>query len=158
MLETEAVIVEIKNSVAYVETQRLSGCGHCDPQKGCATSTLTKFFGGKKTFFKALNPIEARVGDAVVIGVEDGAVLKGSFAVYLLPILFVLLGAGVGNALASTAPLRDLLAIIGAVTGLGVSYVWVRAYTAYVSKNSHFQPVILRKISTDKIVNFIKEI
>lgn len=158
MLETEAVIVKINNSVAYVETQRVSGCGHCDPQKGCATSTLTKFFGGKKTFFKAMNPIDAQVGDSVVIGVEDGAVLKGSLAVYLLPVIFVLAGAGIGNYLGSSVTKRDLFAVIGAGTGLVAGYLWIRAYTAFVGKNRHFQPVVLRKISTDKIVNFLKEI
>lgn len=158
MLETEAVIVKINNSVAYVETQRVSGCGHCDPQKGCATSTLTKFFGGKKTFFKAMNPIDAQVGDSVVIGVEDGAVLKGSLAVYLLPVIFVLSGAGIGNYLASSVTEQDLFAVIGAGAGLVAGYVWIRAYTVFVSKSRHFQPVVLRKISTDKIVNFMKEI
>jgi len=158
MLETEAIVVKIDDKVAYVETQRPSGCGHCDPQKGCATSTLTKFFGGKSTFFKALNPVKAQIGDAVIIGVEDGAVLKSALAVYFIPLIFVLSGAGLGNFLAASIALRDFYSIIGAGLGLAISFAWIKVYTRFAGSSRFFQPVVLRKVSAEKVVQFVKEI
>lgn len=158
MIETEAIIIKIDHGVAFVETQRQSGCGHCDPQKGCATSTLSKFFGSKPTFFKALNPVNALVGDVVVIGVADGAVFKSALAVYLMPLIFVLAGAGLGNFLASSESAQDFNAMMGAGLGLFMSYIWIRLYTASVGSNKYFQPVVLRKVMDGKVMQFIKEV
>ena len=158
MIETEAVIVKIDADVAFVETQRQSGCGHCDTQKGCATSTLSKFFGAKPAFFKALNPVNAAVGDVVVIGVADGAVLKSALAIYFMPLIFVLAGAGLGNFLTPTGANQDFNAMIGAALGLVVSYIWIKRYTSAVGSNKYFQPVVLRKASDGKVIQFVKEI
>jgi len=158
MIETEAVIVKTEHNVAFVETQRQSGCGHCDPQKGCATSTLSKFFGRKPTFFKALNPGNALAGDVVVIGVADGAVLKSALAIYLMPLIFILAGAGLGNFLATSESTQDFNALMGAGLGMISSYIWIRFYTASVGSNKYFQPVVLRKVMDGKVIQFIKEV
>lgn len=157
MIETEAIIIETNQNIAYVETQRQSGCGHCDPQKGCATSTLSKFFGSKHTFFKALNPVNAIAGDVVVIGVADGAVLKSALALYFMPLIFVLAGAGLGNYLAPAQSSQDIYAMTGAGLGLFVSYIWIKLYTSSVRANKYFQPVVLRKVSDGKVIQFVKE-
>lgn len=158
MIETEALIVKIENNMAFVETQRQSGCGHCNPKKECASSTLSKFFGSKPTFFKALNPVNALTGDLVVIGVADGAILKSALAIYFLPLIVILTGAGLGNFFAASDTTQDINALIGAGLGLIVSYIWIRFYTASVVSNESFQPVILRKVVDRKIIKLVKEV
>lgn len=152
MLETSGIVTRVENAVAYVETQRTSGCGHCSTEGGCASATYAKFFGAKPTAFKALNPIGAEVGDQVVIGVEEGAVWRGSLVVYLIPLALLLIGALAGSFWAS----GDAYAVLGAGAGAVLGYVWLRAASAVMAGRQRYQPVILKKagVSLTRAIRF----
>ena len=98
MIETRARVIEIGSGVAMVEAERQAGCGHCDTEKGCGKSAMSKLFCANPRRFEVIDPVGAKVGDEVWIGVRDGALLKGSFAVYGVPMLALLAGSLAGNA------------------------------------------------------------
>lgn len=145
MIETYGIVVGTERGFAYVETQRQSGCGHCDSQNGCATGTLGRFFGLEQTRFKALNPVEARVGDRVLIGIQDGVLFKGSLAVYIVPLLLMLLGAACAAALAPSSH-ADGYSVVGAGIGLVAGSIWLWTLNSAMASGRYFQPVILDKL------------
>ncbi len=157
MLETQAIVIRVGEGVAYVETRRQSGCGHCDSKNGCATSSIGKLFGADGARFRALNPVGAGVGDSVLIGVEDGALFKSSLAVYLVPLLLVILGAAWAGSVAPSSAAADGYSIAGAFLGLVAGYFWLRILTSAIGSSRRFQPVILGKVREQGFVPMLKE-
>lgn len=156
MIETQARVLRTDGDVAYVEARNSSGCGSCGSGKDCGTALLTQVFGGSPREFKVLNAVGARMGENVVIGLEDGALLKGSLTMYLLPLALLFIGAISGVSLAPNMGLRDLYSIFGGGAGLVAGFAWVKLYTLRLGANQHFQPVILRK-SNEFFCAVIKE-
>ena len=144
MIETQAVVVEVQNSVTYVEAKSPSGCSSCSTDKGCATLTLSKIFNSKPRQYRVLNLIDAKVGDAVVIGLQEGALLKGAISVYLLPLALLVAGALAGH-YAGPDTGSDAYAVVGAGLGMIAGVAWLKFFTARISLNSQFHPLILRK-------------
>lgn len=156
MIETQAKVVRTDGDVAYVEARNSSGCGSCGSSKECGTALLSQIFGGSKREFRVLNAVGARTGENVVIGLEDGALLKGSMAMYLLPLALLFIGAISGVSLAPDAGLQDLYSMFGGGAGLVAGFTWVKLYALRLGANRHFQPVILRK-SNEFFCTVIKE-
>lgn len=153
MLEAEGVIVKIGQEGVFVETSRASACGTCSSKEGCGTSTLSQLLGSKASIFKVLNPIGAVLGERVVIGLEEAALLKSSLLVYSLPLGALLAGAILGGWLAP-AQLQDAYALGGMFAGLALGFVALKLVGARAGTNSQFQPVILRRVFSQNVVNF----
>src|SRR3990172_9647898 len=63
--------------------------GGCE---SCATSGVCKAVSGDRVLM-AENKIGAKPGQHVFLKIESGAFLKASFLVYMLPVIFLFLGA-----------------------------------------------------------------
>ena len=146
MIEESARVVRIEGDQAWVETQRQSACGQCSVNKGCGTSVLGKVLGQKRTFVRAANPIGAQLGEEVVVGLGEDAFVRGSLAVYAVPLFALLFGAILGQWLGTQFGVGDPAAIGGGLAGLGLGFGWLRLFARRVSRNPHYQPVILRRI------------
>jgi sigma-E factor negative regulatory protein RseC len=141
MLETRAVVVRVEGQHAFVQASEGGSCGQCSG-KGCGTAKLSQMFCSKPRQFRVDNPINARVGDQVVIAVEDGAVLRGIGLVYLLPLLLLAAGAALGNAAAPQVEQRDGYAAAGAFIGLALGFVLSRWLSA---RQKRRRPCIARQ-------------
>lgn len=130
MLESRGVVIESDGSTALVEVQSRAGCGHCAGNGGCATDVLSRVFPRRARRFRVANTLGAHPGDEVVVGVSDGALYRGSLAVYLVALAGLLAGATAGAWLAEPFTHPDLAAVIGAVLGLTLAWVWIRRFAA----------------------------
>lgn len=146
MIEQVATIVAVEGEVVWVETRRNSACGACARNQGCGAGTLAKAFGFASPRLRVVASQEARVGDRVVIGIDEGALVRGSFAAYVVPILFMLAFALLGE---TAAPGSDLLTLVLGALGLGAGLLWLRRYSRRAAGDASFQPVILRKDRDD---------
>ncbi len=141
MIETRARVIETGNGIAFVEAEQQSGCGHCDPVKGCGKSSLSKLFCSKPRRFEVIDPVGTKVGDEVSIGVREGALLKSSVAVYLVPMALLVAGAFIGNVVGR----GDGASVFGGAVGLAFGFFWARRYNAANRGNTHFQPFIVKR-------------
>ena len=139
MIETRARVVETGPGIALVEAERAAGCGHCSSEKGCGKSSMSRLFFSKPSRFEVIDPLGKKVGDEVWIGVQDGALLRSSVAVYVVPMSTFLIGAGLGNAVGG-----DAFSALGGAIGLMVGFFFSRRYNASKRGNTRFQPYILR--------------
>lgn len=147
MLESEAIVVSIKNGATFVEPQISGGCGSQPKcaQQGCATAVLTQLFSQKPKTLEVSNPIAADIGERVMVGLQEKAFLKTTLAVYFLPLGALLLGAALGMFFASTSEARDLYAGLGAVIGLVCSGFLLK-HIAPTFFPHDMQPIILRRL------------
>lgn len=157
MIESPAKVMRTDGDVAYVEVRNSSGCGSCGVGKECPTILLSQVFGGAKREFRVRNDVGAKAGESVVVGLEEGALLKGSLTMYLLPLLLLFIGAVSSMSLAPSAALRDVYSIVGGGVGLVTGFIWVKLYATRLGANRHFQPVILRKSGNEFFCAEIKE-
>lgn len=117
MLETHVIVVRVDGQYALVQASQDNGCGQCSGG-GCGKGNLSRLFCSEPRQFRVGNPINASIGDEVVVSVADGAVLRGIGLAYLLPLALLVTGAMLGNNCAVQAEQRDGYAAAGAVIGL----------------------------------------
>lgn len=145
MIETQAVVMKTEDSVAYVQAERKSSCSGCS-ESNCGTSVLANFFGQKAPLYRVNNELGAKVGERVMVGLEESALFKGTLLLYMFPILLLFAGAVTGSALAATADAREVCSVAGAVIGLAAGFLWLKIFSARIGLGKKFQPVILSRI------------
>lgn len=146
MIETEAIVVKLENAVAYVQAERKSSCSGCS-ESNCGTSVLANFFGQKAPLYRARNEIGAKIGDRVVVGMNEAGLFKGTLLFYILPLLLLFAGALAGSALAASAEARDGYSVVGAAIGLAAGFLGLKFLSARLGMGEQFQPVILSRIA-----------
>lgn len=122
MIEITARVTRIEGETAWVRVESPSSCGAC-AGKGCGSSVYARLLNPREPEYPVENQIHACTGEAVVIGIEDGAILKAVFAGYLLPLALLLAGALFGNFWG------DAGSALGAVAGLLLAVFWLRQRT-----------------------------
>jgi sigma-E factor negative regulatory protein RseC len=157
MIEQQAVILSVDDqkdnpqvSIATLEIERKTACGLCGKTRGCGNAIWGKLFAHQSSAFKAQNIINARVGQSVVVGINEKALLKSALLLYLLPLATMLIAAIVAMQVNNT----DISAMVGALIGLFLGWVWVKGYT---TSNQYFlfqQPVILRLANLEAEIKF----
>ena len=146
MIEEHARVIAVENGQLLLEAQTKASCSACAVKQGCGTSVVSKWVGRKFTRFQAPNTVNARVGDEVVVGLAEEAMLKGSVLVYLLPLLAMIGFALLADSLiAADTASRDLMVLIAAVAGFSLMLVISRLLLSTGSNSSKLTPVVLRK-------------
>ena len=155
MIEETGQVVDVQGAFAWIESERTPVCGACNVRKGCGTATLAKVFGRRRVHLRVVNRIDAQIGDAVVIGISESGLVRGSLAVYAAPLSGLFAGALAGNVLGQNfhPGNSDLLAIAGAFTGLVAGLFWLRRFSRQTEEDVAYQPVILRKQVLTQAVN-----
>ena len=146
MIEEQAQVVDIKGDQLVLQAQTKSACGSCAANKGCGTSVLSKVVGRKFSHFQARNDVGASVGDTVIVGISEDALLKGSAMIYIVPIMTMLFFALMAEFLLTPAQHHDLIVAVSALTGLAAGSVVARGYFHRRSRTQMYSPVVLRKI------------
>ncbi len=145
MIEEQALIVACRGELAWVQTERRSTCEGCAAQQGCGTSVLAKVLGRRANQVMVVNTLAAEVGERVVIGIEERALVRASLSAYGVPLLALLFGAMLGEA---AAPYWGIAGEAGAMllgfSGFGIGLVWLRSVAG---RDSRYRPVILRRIA-----------
>lgn len=156
MIEETGLVVEAKGENAWVETSRKTSCGSCEA-KGCGTGALSKVLGRKSQRVQVKNPIDAKPGEQVVLGISESALIKGSLAVYLVPLLALLAGGLFGELMATQMQWgEEGTTIIFALIGLGLSLLWLQRFNQRAANDETFNAVILRRVQSTSVetINF----
>lgn len=154
MIEESAQVVAVEGEFVWVETQRQSTCGGCAAKPACGTAALAKILGQKRTRVRALNHNGAQVGDRVIVGVDESALVRGSLAVYAVPLLALLAGAISGHQLTQfwSLPGEALTLVLGG-SGLWAGLAWLKGFTRRIHNDRRYQPVVVRRLSGAGLVS-----
>ena len=146
MLEEQAIILALEpdlgahQTIATLEIARKNACGLCGQTRGCGNSLWGKLFRHKASSFKAQNRINAKVGDRVIVGIDESAVMKTALLLYMLPLAIMFIVAILVNMVAHNSSVVLLAALLGLILG----FVWVKGFAAGNHYFSRHQPDILR--------------
>jgi len=146
MIEQDALVVTVEGELAEVETQRQSACGDCSARSGCGTSLLAEVFGKRRSRLWVSNPIQARVGERVVIGLQERPFLRAAINLYATPLLAMMGGALIGEWLAERSSSSvELGALVGGLSGLLAGFMWLRRFARSSRNDREYRPVVLRR-------------
>ncbi len=145
MIEEYAVVTQCAGNLAVLEIERRTACGLCGQKRGCGNATWGKLLGHSSQTISAENVIHADVGDSVVVGIDERALLSSVFYLYIVPLLSMLVGAVLADVIFD----NELYVILAAASGLVLGFLWVKGHLvgygdadkAYSTKH---QAVILR--------------
>ena len=159
MIEETGLVAELDGEHAWVETARRSSCGGCSAE-GCGTGALAQVLGSKRQRVRVNNTIGAKVGDTVILGLREDALLRGSLAVYIVPLLSMMAAALLGEALAPQwgGGETDAWAVASGLLGFGGGLLWLRGFSRRASSQERYQAVAVRVTAKAGIshVNFVK--
>ncbi len=142
MIEETALVIEVNAQYVLLQTQRKSVCQSCSVKSGCGTSTLAKVVGKRSSQFTVDKNIDVQVGDEVVVGVDENALVQGSLLIYLFPIVFMMLvGLLVEFLLAD-----ELITVLSVVVSFVFAIVIIRSILANSRLKKSVQPHLLRRV------------
>jgi sigma-E factor negative regulatory protein RseC len=139
MIETPARVTRIDGPSAWVISEAPSSCGACGG-KGCGSSIFNRLWHPDSPEYQVENPVGALPGEAVVVGLPEGALLKASGAAYLVPLLALFLGTALGQLLGGQTG-GELSAVAGGLMGLLLAGLWLKRRR----HDPTGDPVILRR-------------
>lgn len=148
MIEETAIVVAIEGEQALLQTQRRSSCQSCSVKQGCGTSVLAKVVGTRSSQISVNNTLQAQVGDEVLLGIQEHALVSGSLLVYALPLVLLLVFALLGEAVAQWLGWQqELLVILSAALGFLLSIFIIRFGLDKTALKQQIQPHMLRIVS-----------
>ncbi|MEE9445498.1 MAG: SoxR reducing system RseC family protein [Cocleimonas sp.] len=147
--ETVKVIL-VKEGYAYLETNKASACGSCASKTSCGS---LNFFGSAdvsnnkksdkqiESGLKVLNTLNLKVGDSAVLAISSGTLLVGTFLLYILPLLSLMVFASIAKAFAG-----EIVSTMIGVIGFFVTVLFVRQMLNNQKFSNQFEPTLLRKV------------
>ena len=142
MIEEYAIVTAVQEDQARLILERRTACGLCGQKRGCGNATWSKMVKSQPHEFTAHNAIQAQVGDAVVVGMDEHAILRSVWFLYVLPLLSLLLGAILADHLFDYQFYVMLGAALGLLGGFYASRYWAMGKGA---KSHGYQARILRQ-------------
>ncbi len=139
MITETGKVVAVDGDRAWVQTIRTSACQSCSARAGCGQRALASVSGGRANQVLVANSSGARVGDEVVLGIDEQSLLRASLMVYGVPLLMMVAFCIAGYQWFGGS---DLSAVIGALLGLAGGFWFVRGWQSGASEQ--YQPRMLR--------------
>lgn len=144
MLEEKGYVVAVDGHRAWVQILRQTACQSCEARKGCGQSTLAKMSGGKASQVLVNNALNLNVGDEVLLGISESAMVRASLMVYMFPLLAMIVFAVLATQL---FPANQLFISLGGLLGLAAGFGFVRFYSNQHQGDTAFEPKMIRKLA-----------
>ena len=143
MIEEQVVITSITPEGAWVEGMQQSACGSCSAKAGCGQHTMSQL-GRKVSLWLPLTDLadEAinepfRIGQQVVVGLPEGAILRSTVVLYGLPLIALVIGAIAGHAVWGEVG-SIILSVLSMLLGFKAARYWS------LKNKQHWQPHFIR--------------
>ncbi|MEZ9229703.1 SoxR reducing system RseC family protein [Vibrio amylolyticus] len=125
--------------------EQKTSCSSCASQKSCSTGVVSKAVGAKSLFWSVASPKSISAGQVVEIGFPEKTLLQSAVIVYILPIVFLMLGAAAAQALFVThLQLGELSVIASAFLSAYIGFRIAKHKASQLEQASEQQVVLLR--------------
>lgn len=143
MIEERAIVRRVADGDVRIQALNPGNCPRCAEGRGCGGGILSKLVSRKRPDVRVESRVaDLRVGELVVVGIDEAALLSASIWVYLVPLGAMLLAGGIAQQWLR-AP--DLIVMAFGIAGLALGLAWLRRQSARAGEQARFRPVILRR-------------
>lgn len=146
MIEEHGSVISVEPGAVWVKTLRKSACAGCSANTHCGHGLTERLgIGVRPAHVRALSSLSLSVGDTVVIGTHEKAVVQGALMMYGLPLSGLLSFALLADVLGFSEPFT----IMAGGAGFLIAWLMVRRYGNRMANDPKFQPVVLKPIVAD---------
>ena len=143
MATEQGIVIRTGSREAWVKTVKSGSCEGCTARGACHSLSDS----GQREV-NALNEVGAEVGDRIVLSFETSSLLKATFLIYVFPILFLIIGAALGQV---TAPYFNFNAS-GFSAIVGFSFFFAAVFLIKIKANkmaqkNEYRPKIVKIIA-----------
>ena len=92
MIEEQALVTRVNDTQVFIQSMQSSACKSCMENKSCGTALYAKALPGREIGLSS--HLKLKVGDTVLVGIEENHLLLASMFIYLLPLLIMLCTVG----------------------------------------------------------------
>lgn len=147
LLEGFARVVGLDGHRVWLEPEQTTSCGSCASAGACGTKGIGTIASRLELRrFSMVNEHRLAVGERIVVGVSERALLRASATAYAIP-LAVALGAG---ALAQWAKGDDIVTMIATLSGLALGLLAARLTASWLGARGQLTPRFLRRASANE--------
>lgn len=149
-VEGIARVVRVEDDVAWFEPEQTASCGHCASSAACGASSVATGTGNgigsiaRRIEFRRFpldNSNNLAVGDRVVVGVNEGSLLKASATAYAIPLVTAILAGSIAQGAAGD----DLVTMVSMFGGLGLGLLTARFVAHRLAARGELSPRFLRR-------------
>ncbi len=134
MVET-GIVISVKNQSVMVRVNRKGSCKDCGRCAGYISADT------ESIVVEAVKVGNLKIGDTVKLELPDTHVLRLSFLVYMLPLLFCGVGYAIGWLLGQLVGSALIWARTLAVGSPMAYFFWLKQYDALSLKSGKYKPV-----------------
>lgn len=121
MIEIEVKVVRTMPGFAWVVRDIFPLCAACKGQAQCQSIAFTRLFCRKNAAFQVRDPFSVKIGERVIISIEEKNLLTSALKAYGMPLLLLIIGAITGKSIG-----LEYTAVLGGVFGLGIAMLWLK--------------------------------
>lgn len=141
MLEERAIVSRIETGRVWVRSAGPQSCPRCAAGEGCGGGVLARLVSRRHPEVETRGTLAGLcAGDGVIVGIDEGALLRASLWAYGAPLAGML-----GGALFAAAALQAHDALVAAFAGAGLLAGLVGARAASLRGAARWQPALLRR-------------
>ena len=144
-VEGIARVVRIEDGTAWCEPEQTTSCGHCASSGVCVGGSTNGIGSIARRIELRRFPLadcgHLHVGERVVLGVSDRALLKASATAYGIPLLMVFLAGGIAQGVVGD----DLLTMMSMFAGLFAGLLLAAWVARHLSKRGELSLRFLRR-------------
>ena len=96
MATEQGIVIKTDSRATWVKTFKSGNCAGCSARGSCHAPG-----GDDEMEVKVINEAGAKVGDRIVLSFKTSSLLKATFLLYVFPILLLIIGAAVGQEMAT---------------------------------------------------------
>jgi sigma-E factor negative regulatory protein RseC len=141
MIVERGRVIEVTEGKALVKIERSSAC------EKCHTECALKSSDTQAMVVEVRDPLDVQENQYVHVSMRDGSALRASFVVYIIPLIGLVSGALLGEYVGTLLGIKNVLAILGSFSLLGLSLLVVKCYNTRFQQNIHDQPVITQALN-----------
>jgi sigma-E factor negative regulatory protein RseC len=141
-VEGIARVVRVEGAVAWLEPEQTTSCQGCASASSCGTPGIGTVASRMEVRRFALdNPGNLAVGERVVVGVADRALIKGALIAYALPLATALAAGGIAESEFGS----DLVSMAAMAAGLGLGLLAAHLGARRLARQGELAPHFLRR-------------
>lgn len=141
MATQEGIVIKAGSATAWVKASKCAACKSCKAKAFCDAA------GGSddSVEIEAINVVGAKADDRVTISFNTSSLLKVSFLVYIVPVLFLVMGAVVGDKIAQAFNYnQSMLSVLVGIVFLAAGFFIVKTKGRALSKKDEYKPRIIK--------------
>jgi sigma-E factor negative regulatory protein RseC len=136
----QGIVLRTDSETAWVKTVRSSACEGCTAKGSCHSMG-----GGNEVEVKVLNTAGAKVGDRIILSFETAPLLKATFLIYVFPIILLIVGAALGQMLASFLEFNpSALSVLLGFAFFFIALFIMKTRANKMAKKNAYQPKIIK--------------